>query len=132
MIKFLFTDGFNFKIREGDSVDNVLVLAVIGVFHNRFKTVLGIQSGDKESASSWGEFFKNLKLYVWESWTDCRVWKQSSKKNLLTPRLNDARSMKHVMCWLKFLKSLKQKPLMKYFLSSMLPPKRKPNSFQRL
>ena len=44
-----------------DSVDNVLLLAVIGVTHNGFKTVLGLQSGDKESASSWREFFKDLK-----------------------------------------------------------------------
>ena len=29
--------------------------------HNGFKTVLGLQSGDKESASSWREFFKDLK-----------------------------------------------------------------------
>ncbi len=49
---------------------------------NRFKTVLGLQSGDKESASSWREFFKNLKQrelntddVLWKSWTHCRVWK---------------------------------------------------------
>ena len=48
-------------MRVGDSVDNVPVLAVIGVTHNGFKTVLGLQSGDKESASSWREFFKDLK-----------------------------------------------------------------------
>ena len=60
-IKFLFIDGVNFKIRVGDSVDNVPVLAVIGVTHNGFKTGLGLQSGDKESASSWREFFKDLK-----------------------------------------------------------------------
>lgn len=45
-IKFLFIDGVNFKMRVGDSVDNVPVLAVIGVTHNGFKTVLGLQSGD--------------------------------------------------------------------------------------
>ena len=60
-IKFLFIDGVNFKMRVGDSVDNIPVLAVIGVTHNGFKTVLGLQSGDKESASSWREFFKDLK-----------------------------------------------------------------------
>ena len=60
-IKFLFIDGVNFKMRVGDSVDNVPVLAVIGVTHSGFKTVIGLQSGDKESASSWREFFKDLK-----------------------------------------------------------------------
>ena len=39
-IKFLFIDGVNFKIRVEDSVDNVRVLAVIGVTHNGFKNVL--------------------------------------------------------------------------------------------
>ena len=38
-----------------------LVLAVIEVTHNGFKTVLGHQSDDKESASTWREFFKDLK-----------------------------------------------------------------------
>ena len=33
------------------------------------------------------------------------------------------------MCWLKSPKSLKKKSLMKYVPSSMLPPKRRPNSF---
>ena len=45
----------------GVSVDNVLVLAVIEVTHNGFKIVLGHQSGDKESASTWSVFFKDLK-----------------------------------------------------------------------
>ena len=45
----------------GDKVDNVPALAVIRVTHNGFKTVPGLQSCDKESASSWREFFKDLK-----------------------------------------------------------------------
>ena len=60
-IKFFFIDGVNFKMRVGDSIHNVPVIAVIGVTHNGFKTVLGLQSGDKESVSSWREFFKDLK-----------------------------------------------------------------------
>ena len=60
-IKFLFIDGVIFKMSVGDSVDNISVLAVIEVTHNGFMKVLGLQSGDKESASSWREFFKDLK-----------------------------------------------------------------------
>ena len=92
--------GVNFKISVGDSVDNVPVIAVKGVTHNKFKTVLVLQSGDKESASIWREFFKDLKQRGLNTnhvrlgvMSDCRVWKQSSKKNLLIPGLNDARSM---------------------------------------
>ena len=43
------------------SVEKVPVLAVIGVTEQGYKLVLGLQSGDKESASSWREFFKDLK-----------------------------------------------------------------------
>ena len=42
-------------------VEKVLVLVVIGVTENGQKRVIGIQSGDKESASSWRETFKHLK-----------------------------------------------------------------------
>ena len=34
---------------------------MIGVSEDGFRTVLGLQSGDKESASSWREFFKDMK-----------------------------------------------------------------------
>ncbi len=60
-IKYLFIDGVNFSMRIERSVEKVPVLAVIGVTEQGYKLVLGLQSGDKESASSWREFFKDLK-----------------------------------------------------------------------
>ena len=99
-IKFLFIDGVNFKMRVGDSVDNLPVLAVIGVPHNGFKTVLGLQSGDKESASSWREFFKDLKQRGLNTDDVCLGVMDGLpgletvfKEDLLTPRLNYARSI---------------------------------------
>jgi putative transposase len=42
-------------------VEKVPVLLVIGVTRDGRRTVLGLQAGDKESASSWRELFKDLK-----------------------------------------------------------------------
>lgn len=60
-IKYLFIDGVCFKMRVAGHVDNVPVLVAIGVNESGERTVLGLKSGDKESASSWREFFKDLK-----------------------------------------------------------------------
>jgi len=60
-IKYLFIDGVNFSMRVENSVEKVPVLAVIGVTEEGYKLVLGLQSGDKESAGTWREFFKDLK-----------------------------------------------------------------------
>lgn len=60
-IKYLYIDGVVFHMRVGGSVENVSVLVVIGVTVSNHRKVLGLQSGDKESASSWREFFKDLK-----------------------------------------------------------------------
>jgi len=60
-IKYLFIDGVNFKMRVTDSVENVPVLVVIGVREDGRRLVLGFQAGNKESASTWREFFKDLK-----------------------------------------------------------------------
>ena len=54
-------DGVNFSIMVGGSVEKVPVLVVIGVREDCIRTVLGLQAGDKESASNWREFFKDLK-----------------------------------------------------------------------
>ena len=48
-------------MRVNGSVEKVSVLVVIGVTEDGHKLVLGFQAGDKESASNWREFFKDLK-----------------------------------------------------------------------
>lgn len=60
-IKYLFLDGVNFDMRIGGGIEKVAVLVAIGVTEAGQKLVLGLQSGDKESASSWREFIKDLK-----------------------------------------------------------------------
>ena len=60
-IKYLFVDGVIFKMRVAGKVNNVPVLVAIGVNESGQRMVLGLQSGDKESASCWREFFKDLK-----------------------------------------------------------------------
>jgi len=60
-IKYLFIDGVNFPMRVKGSIERVSVLVAMGVSHTGYRLVVGLQSGDKESASSWREFFKDLK-----------------------------------------------------------------------
>lgn len=60
-IKYIFVDGVCFDMRIGKSIETVPVLVAIGVKKTGQKLVLGLQAGDKESASNWREFFKDLK-----------------------------------------------------------------------
>ena len=60
-IKYFFIDGVNFRMRIAGSIGLVPVLVAIGVREDGTKLVLSLQSGDKESASAWREFFKDLK-----------------------------------------------------------------------
>jgi putative transposase len=60
-VKYLFLDGVTLKMRISGSVEQVPVLVAIGVTLSGHKKVLGLQSGDKESASSWRQFIKDLK-----------------------------------------------------------------------
>ena len=60
-IKYLYLDGTNFKMRIDGSVEQVTVLVAIGVTKSGHKKVLALQAGDKESAGSWRELFKDLK-----------------------------------------------------------------------
>jgi putative transposase len=60
-IKYLFVDGVCFKMRVAKSVENVPVLVAIGVNESGQRMILGLQAGDKESATCWREFFKDLK-----------------------------------------------------------------------
>jgi putative transposase len=59
--KYMFVDGVLFPMRVDGSIEKVPVLVAIGVTEDGQRTVLGLQSGDKESATSWREFFKDLK-----------------------------------------------------------------------
>lgn len=61
MIKYLFLDGVNFRMRITDGIRLVPVLVAIGVREDGTKLVLSLQGGDKESATTWREFFKDLK-----------------------------------------------------------------------
>ena len=60
-IKYMFLDGVNFDMRVNGSVEKVPVLVAIGVTETGHRRVLGFQAGDKESAPTWREFFKDLK-----------------------------------------------------------------------
>lgn len=60
-IKYMFVDGVNFDMRMGDTIEKVSVLVAIGVSESGHRLVLGLQAGDKESATAWREFFKDLK-----------------------------------------------------------------------
>lgn len=51
--KYLFCDGVYFEMRVARSIEKVSVLVVIGVAEDGQKQVIGLQSGDKESAACW-------------------------------------------------------------------------------
>ena len=60
-VKYLFVDGVHFSMRMDGKVENIPVLVAVGVTEQGAKLVLGLQAGDKESASCWRELFKDLK-----------------------------------------------------------------------
>lgn len=61
-IKYMYIDGVNFAMRSGVTVDKIPMLVVIGVRKDTNRKVfLALQKGDKESASSWREVFKDMK-----------------------------------------------------------------------
>ena len=62
LVKYLFVDGVHFPMRMGNSVEKVPVLVAVGVKEDGDRLVVGMQSGDKESAPVWREFFKDLKV----------------------------------------------------------------------
>jgi putative transposase len=59
--KYLFCDGVYFEMRVAKTIEKVAVLVIIGVTESGQKQVIGLQSGDKESAANWRELFKDLK-----------------------------------------------------------------------
>ena len=60
-IKYIFVDGVNFRMRIGKDIELVPVLGAIGVTETGNRLVLSLQSGDKESSTTWREFFRDLK-----------------------------------------------------------------------
>ena len=60
-IKYIYVDGTLFSMRIDGSIEKVPVLVAIGVTEDGYRTVLGLQAGDKESATNWREMFKDLK-----------------------------------------------------------------------
>jgi putative transposase len=60
-LRYLFVDEVNFDMRVAGSVEKVPVLVAVGVTAEGHKLVVGLRAGDKESASAWREFFKDLK-----------------------------------------------------------------------
>jgi putative transposase len=60
-LRYLFVDGVNFDMRVAGSVEKVPVLVAVAVTAAGHKLVVGLQAGDKESASAWRELFKDLK-----------------------------------------------------------------------
>jgi putative transposase len=61
IIKYIFVDGVTLHMRIKKNIDTVPVLVAIGVTEKGYKLVLSFQSGDKDTAGSWREFFKDLK-----------------------------------------------------------------------
>ncbi len=61
-IKYMYIDGVNFHMRVSNSVEKIPMLVVIGVTEDKGqKMFLCIQGGDKESATTWREIFKDMK-----------------------------------------------------------------------
>jgi len=60
-IKYIFCDGVNFEMRVDRRIEKIPMLVVIGVTTANQKVFLAIQQGDKESATTWREVFKDLK-----------------------------------------------------------------------
>jgi putative transposase len=60
-LKYMYLDGVCFDMRVRRKIESVPVLVAIGVTESGHKIVLGLQAGDKESAPTWREFFKDLK-----------------------------------------------------------------------
>jgi len=57
--KYLYLDGTHFSVRRGD-VGKEPVLVAIGVDLDGYRSVLGFQSGDKESSRTWDVFLGEL------------------------------------------------------------------------
>jgi putative transposase len=60
-IKYMYVDGVFFKMRVEREIGRIPMLIVIGVTEENRRVFLCIQQGDKDSAVSWREVFRDLK-----------------------------------------------------------------------
>lgn len=60
-IKYMYMDGVYFYMRSNRKIEKIPMLVVIGVTEENRKKFLCLQRGDKESAGTWREIFKDLK-----------------------------------------------------------------------
>jgi len=61
-IKYMYIDGVNFEMRCEHSIEKIPMLVVVGVRKDTNQRMfLAIQKGDKDSATSWRQVFKDLK-----------------------------------------------------------------------
>jgi len=60
-IKYMYVDGVNFHMRSDRRIELIPMLVVIGVTDENKKVFLVIQQGQKDSASTWREVFKDMK-----------------------------------------------------------------------
>jgi putative transposase len=60
-MKYMYIDGVNFHMRVERKIEILPMLVVIGVGLDNRKTFLAIQQGDKDSATTWRQVFKDLK-----------------------------------------------------------------------
>lgn len=60
-IKYMYLDGVFFHMRSEHKIERIPMLVVIGVTDSNRRVFLAIQQGDKESARTWREIFKDMK-----------------------------------------------------------------------
>ena len=60
-IKYMYLDGVFFKMRVERRIERVPMLVVIGVTEENRRVFLCIQQGDKDSAGTWREIFRDMK-----------------------------------------------------------------------
>ena len=56
----LFIDGTNFKIQRRGSTEKEPTLVVVGIDENNCTSLLALQGGQKDNATSWEVVFKDL------------------------------------------------------------------------
>jgi putative transposase len=60
-IKYMYIDGVFFKMRVQKKIERIPMLVVIGVTEDNRRLFLCIQQGDKDSAVTWRQIFKDMK-----------------------------------------------------------------------